>query len=202
MYHGAFLLIFVALVPGLINRIPLSALGAMLVYTGFRLASPKSFVHMYHVGREQLIVFVSTILAVLATDLLVGIAIGICVKILIHVINGVPVRSVFRLNASVDRQGEGVRVAVQDSAVFSTWVPLRKKLDRLKNEPVVVLDLSRAHLVDHTVMDKLQEMEQEYKEAGCRLIIAGLDRHRRLSDHPAAARQAVHLASRHTSESA
>ena len=74
----------------MINQIPLAALAAMLVYTGFRLASPQSFVHMYHVGREQLVIFVATIVGVLATDLLVGIAIGIAVKALIHLIRGVP----------------------------------------------------------------------------------------------------------------
>jgi len=203
MFHGIFLLIFVALLPGLINQIPLTALGAMLVYTGFRLASPQSFAHMYHVGREQLIIFVSTIVGVLATDLLVGIAIGMCVKILIHIINGVPIRSIFRLRASVDRvEGDGVKVTVKDSAVFSTWIALRKKLERLKKESAVVLDLSGAHLVDHTVMDKLHEMEKEFKEAGSRLIISGLDHHKRLSDHPAAARQAVQPTSKRMSERA
>ncbi len=192
MFHGIFLLVFVALVPGLINQIPLTALGAMLVYTGFRLASPQSFAHMYHVGREQLVIFVSTIIGVLATDLLVGIAIGMCVKVLIHLINGAPFRSIFRLKADVHREGsEGVRVAVKDAAVFSTWIALRKKLERLKNESPVVVDLSQTYLVDHTVMDKLHEMEKEFKEAGSRFTIDGLDRHRGLSDHPAAARKAV-----------
>jgi MFS superfamily sulfate permease-like transporter len=201
MFHGIFLLVFVALVPSLINQIPLAALAAMLVYTGFRLASPQSFKHMYHVGREQLIIFVSTIVGVLATDLLIGIAIGMCVKVLIHFINGVPVASIFRLNANVQRSGsEGVKVTVKDSAVFTTWLPLRKKLEKIKKEPRVVLDLSATSLVDHTVMDKLHEMEKEFKEAGSELVIVGLDQHRRLSDHPAAARQAMQPASQHMSE--
>jgi MFS superfamily sulfate permease-like transporter len=91
MFHGAFLLGFVALVPAVINQIPLASLGAMLVYTGFRLASPHSFVHMHKIGREQLIIFVSTIIGVLATDLLIGIGIGICVKVVIHLFQGAPV---------------------------------------------------------------------------------------------------------------
>jgi len=191
MFHGAFLLLFVALVPAWINQIPLAALAALLVYTGFRLASPQSFAHMYHVGREQLIIFVSTIVGVLATDLLVGIAIGICVKILIHLSKGVPPLSLVRLNASVQRSGREVKVVVNDSAVFSTWLALRKKLQSLKNEPRVVVDLSGTSLVDHTVMDKLHEMEKEFQEAGSQLVISGLEQHRSFSDHPAAARQAV-----------
>ena len=190
MFHGAFLLLFVALVPALINQIPLAALGAMLVFTGFRLASPQSFVHMYHVGREQLIIFVSTIVGVLATDLLVGIAIGIGVKVVIHIIHGAPLLSLFRLKADVVRGNkEGLRVAVKDSAVFSTWIGLKKRLERLKGESVVVVDLSDTFLVDHTVMQKLNEMESEFKETGSRLVIDGLEQHRGLSDHPTAARQ-------------
>src|SRR5262249_16833670 len=83
MFHGLFLLAFVATVPWLIHRIPLAALGAMLVYTGFRLASPREFVNVYKIGRDQLIIFVTTIVAVLATDLLVGIGVGIGVKLLL-----------------------------------------------------------------------------------------------------------------------
>jgi MFS superfamily sulfate permease-like transporter len=190
MFHGAFLLLFVALVPALINQIPLAALGAMLVFTGFRLASPQSFVHMYQVGREQLIIFVSTIVGVLATDLLVGIAIGIAVKVVIHIIHGAPLLSLLRLKVDVLRGNkDAVRVAVKDSAVFSTWIGLKNRLERLKAEPVVVVDLSDTFLVDHTVMQKLKEMESELKEAGSKLVLLGLEEHRSLSDHPTAARR-------------
>ena len=189
MYHGMFLLVFVALAPALINMIPLAALGAMLVFTGFRLASPKEFVHMYRVGREQLVIFVATIVGVLATDLLVGIGIGILVKVLIHLANGVPVLSLFRLRASVDHSEDGATVRVSDSAVFSTWIGLKKQLAALKGDSPVRVDLSGTVLVDHTVMDRLREMEKEFEEEGASLEIGGLAGHRAFSEDPTAARK-------------
>lgn len=190
MFHGLFLLLFVALLPGLINQIPLAALGALLVFTGFRLASPYEFVHMYHVGREQFIIFVSTVIGVLATDLLVGIAIGICANFVVHLKNGAPARSLFKPQVSIERHEKGgVTVRVKDSAIFSTWIGLKKTLEPLMGEPEVVLDLSQTLLVDHTVMAKLQEMEKEFKEKQSTLVITGLDQHQRLSNHPAAARK-------------
>ncbi|MCZ6799340.1 MAG: SulP family inorganic anion transporter [Nitrospirae bacterium] len=189
-FHGSFLLLFVALVPGLINQIPLAALGAMLVFTGYRLASPQEFVHMYHVGREQFIIFVSTVVGVLATDLLMGIAIGICVNLVLHVKNGAPAKSLFKSQLRVDREGStGVTIRVKDSAIFSTWIGLKKKLEEFEQEPHVVLDLSETYLVDHTTMSKLHEMEKEFKEKNSTLVITGLEQHQPLSSHPEAGRK-------------
>jgi len=189
VYHGAFLLIFVALIPALINRIPLAALAAMLVFVGFRLASPREFVHMYKVGREQLFIFLVTIVGVLATDLLIGIAIGIAVKAVMHVFNGAPLLSLFKLRTQVEHSEDGVKVSVKDSAVFTTWIGLKKKLERFQTEDQVVLDLSETAFVDHTVMAKLDEMADEFKEKNSKLIVTGLDQHRKLSDYPTAARK-------------
>ena len=188
MYHGMFLLVFVALAPALINQIPLAALGAMLVFTGYRLASPKEFVHMYHVGREQLVIYVATIVGVLATDLLVGIGIGILVKVLIHLVNGVPIASLFRLRVDVETGEEGSTVAVKDSAVFSTWIGLKRRLEGLRGNSPVTVDLSETSLVDHTVMERLHEVKKEFEEGGASLEIQGLDGHRAVSEDPTAAR--------------
>lgn len=189
MFHGLCLLAFVALLPSLINQIPLAALGAMLVFTGFRLASPKEFVHMYHVGREQLVIFVATIIGVLATDLLVGIGIGIFVKVLIHLKNRAPFASLLRLDAQVEREGsENATITIKGSAVFSTWIGLKKRLESVRDCKQVSLDLSNARLVDHTVMQNLAEMKKEFQEHGSTLVIQGLESHQPLSDYPTAAR--------------
>src|SRR5690606_22684804 len=62
-WHGMFLLVCVALFPMFLHRIPLAALAAMLVYTGYRLAHPSEFIHVYKIGREQLVIFVTTLVA-------------------------------------------------------------------------------------------------------------------------------------------
>jgi MFS superfamily sulfate permease-like transporter len=145
LWHGMFLLLFVAQLPGLIHRIPLAALAAMLVYTGFRLASPREFVNVYKIGKEQLVIFASTMVAVLATDLLIGIGIGIGVKMFIHVLHGAPVRSLFRPYLDVEEQAKNtVVIHARHSAVFSNWIPFRRQIETLglKQRHNIVVDLS------------------------------------------------------------
>lgn len=190
MFHGIFLLAFVALVPFLINQIPLAALAAMLVFTGTRLCHYSEFVHMYKVGREQLIVFVSTIIGVLATDLLVGIGIGILVKAIIHILNGTPIGSLVKSSIEVgDSSGDTANIKVRRSAVFSTWIALKLVIARQEANKVVV-DLSETKFVDHTVIANLHALKTEFEETDRELSIVGIDGHRRLSSHPLTALKA------------
>jgi MFS superfamily sulfate permease-like transporter len=191
-WHGICLLAFVAFLPALIHRVPLSALAAMLVYTGFRLASPTEFINVYKIGREQLVIFVSTLIAVLATDLLIGIGIGIAVKLSIHLLNGLPLRSIFKPYLEVTEQGENqVVVSARGSAVFSNFIPFRRQIEQLglDGNNDVVVDFSQAELVDHSVMEKMHELEDEFHRAGKKLEVRGLEGHRQFSGHPLAARK-------------
>jgi MFS superfamily sulfate permease-like transporter len=192
LWHGVFLLAFVALLPGLIHRIPLAALAAMLVYTGFRLASPREFINVYKVGPEQLLIFTSTIIGVLATDLLIGIGIGIAVKAAIHVLNGLPIMSMFKPYLDVSTQGDNtVVISANGSAVFSNWLPFKRQIEQLglAERNNVIVDLSGTQLVDHSVMEKLHEMESDFAQAGLEFTVTGLDNHQQMSAHPHAARK-------------
>jgi len=160
------------------------------VYTGFRLASPREFANVYMVGREQLVIFTVTLVAVLTTDLLMGIAIGIGVKFLIHFMNGLDLRSAFKPPLSVEAIDDKTYVIqVRSAAVFSNWIPVRRRINSLETDKDVVVDLSEALLVDHTVMEKLHEMERAFAQTQRRLTIVGLDDHLQFSEHPAAARR-------------
>lgn len=191
-FHGVFLLLFVALVPFLIREIPNAALAAMLVYTGVRLASPREFVSTYRIGGEQLVIFVTTVILTLATDLLVGVAGGILVKMVIHYFNGVRPEEFFTLNAEVESQEDNTElITMHGTAVFTNWIPLKRLLERIGDDPSkqIVIDLTNSPLVDHTVVEKLHEFEREFTERGQHFEVIGLDGHRSLSQHPLAARK-------------
>lgn len=190
MFHGLFLLTFVALLPGLIHRIPLASLAAMLVFTGFRLAHPREFAHMYHIGREQLLIFVGTLVGVLATDLLIGVFIGLGLQIAVHLFNGVSLGSFFHPALETDEPDEHtVRVRVNNSAVFSTWITLRKALLSAPADKTVILDLSATPLVDHSTMEKLHHLQDDFFHEGRHLLVVGLREHEPVSHHPLATRR-------------
>jgi MFS superfamily sulfate permease-like transporter len=193
--HGLFLFLFVLAVPGFIHLIPLAALGAMLVYTGFRLTHPREFIHVYQLGFEQLIVFVSTIIAVLATDLLSGIAIGIGVKIVLHLMHGVPVKSLFRAEIVKHRYGsEKISLQIMCSAVFTNWLALRRQIEQAAaGAKELELDFSNARLVDHTVMEKLHELKRAIEQQDVRLEFVGFHDHEARANHPLAARKKVQV---------
>lgn len=190
MFHAVFLLLFVALMPWLIHRIPLAALAAMLVYTGCRLAHYREFLHRYKVGVEQLAVFTATLVGVLATDLLVGVAIGFALELLLNWWHGMSPRSLFDPAMTIDEPDEfTTRIRVNNSAVFTNWLVLRQQVMSLCPERTVILDFSQARLVDHNVMEKLEQLQDELIEEDRNLLVIGMRSHSRLSPHPLATRK-------------
>ena len=88
-FHGVFILTFVALVPNLINHIPLTSLAAVLILVGFNLAHPKHFIEVWHHGKDQFFIFTLTLFVTLTHDLLLGILFGIVAELILHFIRGV-----------------------------------------------------------------------------------------------------------------
>jgi MFS superfamily sulfate permease-like transporter len=185
-FHGAFLLLFVVAAPWLLHRIPTAALAAMLIYTGVRLASPKEFQHAWKIGPEQLVVFATTTIVTLLTDLLVGVAAGIAMKIAIHVWNGMSITQIFRPKVEVIETESLTTLRVGHQAVFANYLTIKKHIDQIPAGREVVVDLAATRLVDHTVLEKLHALEAEWARAGRRLRIVGLEEHHRASKHPLA----------------
>jgi MFS superfamily sulfate permease-like transporter len=198
-FHGLFLLLFVGLFPRLIHEIPLASLAALLVYTGFRLASPREFVKTLEIGYEQLVVFVITILGVLATDLLIGVAIGMVAELFVHVLRSVDWSRVLRLYFRIEETGHNTyHVRVDGAAFFANFLSLKSELANLPDEKRLVFDLSRAETIDHTVMEFIHHYCEDYERRGGRCEIHGLHLHKASSRHPLAARKRVRGKSGHT----
>lgn len=191
-FHGAFLLIFVALFPKIIHEIPLTALAALLVFTGFRLASPKEFAKTLSIGLDNFAVFVITIIGVLATDLLVGVAIGIIAELLIHLSRGLKFNNVFSLAYHVIKTDEHTfHIQVSGAAVFSNYIALKSLLAEFPERKHVYFDLTEAELIDHTVMEFIDHFAEEYRHNGGKCEIVGLDGHQSFSEHHLAARRKI-----------
>jgi len=190
-FHGAFLLFFVALFPHFIHEIPLASLAALLVYTGFRLASPKEFAKTMGIGWEQFALFVITIVGVLATDLLIGVLLGILAKLLIHVARGVTILNLFKIIYTVEKAcPDSYRIAVTDSAIFSNFMGLKAEIAAIPAGKTVIVDFSETTFIDHTVMEFIDHFQADYNARGGRCSIVGLENHEPFSDHPLAARRA------------
>ncbi len=189
-FHGAFLLLFVALFPKLIHEIPLASLAALLVFTGFRLASPKAFANTWAIGLDNFVVFIATIIGVLATDLLVGVGIGIVVKLMIHLCRGLKLKNVFSMAYHVNQTDQDTyHIAVEGAAVFSNLIGLKSLLSDLPEKKTIFFDLSAVGLVDHTVMEFIHHFAEEYQHNGGQCSIVGLDQHEPFSDHHLAGRR-------------
>jgi MFS superfamily sulfate permease-like transporter len=181
MWHGVFLLVFVAVLPSLLHLIPKSALAAMLIYTGFRLAQPSEFAHMYRSGRIEFLVFMTTLIVTLATDLLIGVAAGIGVMFAIQLVHGVPIKSFFTAHLDIERNSEdSVKIRVRESAVFSNWIPLKRQIESigLVQRNNLVIDVSDAKLVDQSLIEKLHETRHDFEAEGLKFVLVGLENHR------------------------
>lgn len=192
VFHGMFLLLFVSFLPFVVNYIPISALAAMLVFTGFRLAHPREFGHMWIIGKEQFLVFVTTIVAIVLTDLLVGVLIGMALEFAINYARGLPFSATFSPGFDEPREENGSWVITpQHALTFSNWLSMRTRIDDLglKQERNIVVDLRKTELVDHTVMEKLKDLSRMFRDKDLELRVVGLEQHTPLSSHAEGARQ-------------
>jgi MFS superfamily sulfate permease-like transporter len=190
-FHGLFLLVSMLLLIPVIEMIPTAALAAMLISVAYRLASPKEFIGTYKVGPEQFVIFVVTIIVTVAEDLLLGVAAGILTKIIFHLVNGAPLKSLFKADYDrKDQNGETI-ITVNGSATFSNFLGYKKLWATLDHSKAIVFNFSNTKLVDHSFMERLHHFEEEAHNAGGKVAWMGLDKFNPYSNHPLAARKVV-----------
>lgn len=191
-YHGVILLAFVFVFAFIINEIPQASLAAILVYTGYKLASPTIFKTALLKGWEQLFILIITLTASLATDLLWGILIGVLATLIIHWLkSNLNIRTFYRhlIHAEinvVEESNKVVHIEVKGIANFVIMLRMINSLQQLKNGGRhFIVDFSRTKLVDSTILDFIHEHREKYfTKADFEFI--GLDVHKTSSHHPLA----------------
>ena len=214
-YNAMFLIVFLFLAKDLISRIPLAAIGAILVYVGWRLCEIRVFSKTFAIGRDQIVIFVVTIAAILATDLLFGILIGVAAKIALHVYLLTPsFRAVltgrlsfaqsFKLlwgnfaglfhnpviKVKVEERAEGPHYRISlGSIVCFNLLPLDKLLHALPPGAGITLAVTESgRIIDHTAMEYLHQFHEECLHAGRPFEILGLDNFYQFTRHSLSAR--------------
>jgi MFS superfamily sulfate permease-like transporter len=154
IYHGILLFLCVAFIPGLLNMIPLSALAAILIFTGYKLAKISLIREFYNKGWDQFVPFVVTIIAILLTDLLVGIVIGIIVGL------SFMVRSNFRSTVLVVNDENRYLVRLRKDVSFLNKPIIKRILEEVPDGSYLVIDATRADFIDKDVIDVVNEFLQ------------------------------------------
>lgn len=161
IFHGFWLLLFVLFAPQLINLIPLSALAAVLTFVGYKLAKPSLLKEQKARGMDALIPFLGTILAILFTDLLIGITIGLVLGYYFVL------KSNFHKTFNMVSSGNNLMLRFHNQVTFMNKSVLRKELYQIPDGASLILDFSNSTFIDNDITDVLSDF---IKQAPSRTI--------------------------------
>jgi len=209
MYQGLLLLLFIVVLSPIMRQVPLCAFAILLVYTGFKLASPAVFKQIYNQGIEQLIFFVGTMILTLYTNLLVGLLGGLMLAMFSHMLLAkvsIPqfFKMVYRSGSNLVAKPDGsYDINVKGIANFLGILKIDKMVAQIPSGANVNIDLSETRLVGITYMDYIVDYLKMQKNTGGKVIIKGLDSHVSSSTHNRALKialnnQVVKLSARQT----
>jgi MFS superfamily sulfate permease-like transporter len=153
--HGVFLLIAVIAIPTLLNKIPMACLAAILIMIGFKLASPKVFRHMWHTGKHQFIPFLVTVIAVVLTDLLKGVSIGLAVSIFFILRGNMKLAYFFKKEKH--HEGETIHINLAQEVSFLNKAAIKQTLAHLPANSKVIVDAAHTVYIDHDVLELIRD---------------------------------------------
>ena len=180
--HGFLLIVCVMTMPHWLNEIPLSALAAILIVTGFKLASPKLFKEMWSEGIPQFLPFFITITAIVLSDLLTGVLIGLCVSILFILHSNLrnPIRRVLEKHTA----GDVLRIELASQVSFLNRAALEKVFYNVPRGGRVLIDARNTDFIDPDIRDLLSDLRDKTAPArGVEMSFIGMKDHNFIDDH-------------------
>jgi MFS superfamily sulfate permease-like transporter len=155
-FHGIFILLFVALLPDLINHIPLSALAAILLLVGYNLAHPKHFVEVWRHGKDQFLIFVLTLVVTLVEDLLIGIFVGVLANLTLHLIRGVKLNELFSPKILIENSAEEIVLSLNSNVVFLGYLKVKSAIEGIDKTSTVKIE-TNGYFIDFTIKELLKD---------------------------------------------
>jgi MFS superfamily sulfate permease-like transporter len=153
IFHGGWLLLSLLFIPSLINMIPLACLAAILLVTGYKLTRISLFKHMYHKGWDQFIPFVVTVIAVVFTDLLKGVAVGMAFSIFYLLRTNM--RNPFFYKVQEEGNKKNIRIKLAEEVSFLNKAAIQVLLTGIPKETNVIIDGSNARYIDPDVLETI-----------------------------------------------
>ncbi|PQO42378.1 SulP family inorganic anion transporter [Blastopirellula marina] len=165
--HGAWLLLFIVLLPSILTMVPKAALGALLVYTGFKLLNIKQIKELYRTSWSEFAIYASTVTLIVSFDLLVGVVAGI-------VLSSIKLLATFtRFEADLDLVPESNRatLSLHGAATFLRLPILTARLEEVPENADLHVDLTNLSYVDHACFETLIDWARQHEKSGGQLTI-------------------------------
>lgn len=176
--HGIFLVLSVAVFATYLNYIPFTSLAAILLMTGWKLANPKLFRSLWKMGPRQFAPFLITLVAIVLTDLLLGVIIGMIVSLLFVMASTVwnPLATtgrVFRDEVALD--GNPIRLVLAQHISFLSRLKIKKVLNAIEPNSTVIIDGSQNVFIDEDTLELIADYVKESAGEGIKASVEGLD---------------------------
>ncbi|MFV5697584.1 SulP family inorganic anion transporter [Flavobacterium sp. ZT3R17] len=155
--HGVLLLVSVVTIPFILNKIPLATLAAILLLVGYKLAKPSTFKHFWEKGKYQFVPFIATLLAVVFTDLLKGVALGIIISI-IFVLKG-NLKRAYHFRKEEYADGDVIHIDLAQEVSFLNKAAIKSTLNDIPENSKVIIDATDTVYIAHDILDLIHEFK-------------------------------------------
>ena len=156
--HGLLLLICVTLIPSILNKIPLAALAAILLMTGYKLCNPALFKKMFNLGKYQWVPFVITVVAIVFTDLLTGVGIGLGVSTLALLYGNY--KNSYFFHKEKHKEGEAILIHLSEEVSFLNKASIKLTFEHLPENATVIIDAYDSQYIDHDVLELIRDFKE------------------------------------------
>ncbi|GAB5539145.1 MAG: SulP family inorganic anion transporter [Salibacteraceae bacterium] len=170
IFHGLLIAISVFLLPDVLNMIPLSSLAAILFLVGYKLAKPSLFKEMYNSGGSQFIKYIVTVLAIIFTDLLVGIIIGLAVGIAMILWRNFSIP--FSFSEKIE-PGKPIEIQLSENVTFLNKASIMEALKAIPENSEVTIDASSCHYIHPDVIEIIRDFQIHGEQIGIKVSIKG-----------------------------